>query len=443
MDNRRHNHFEIQQSILLFILLLLPLVGCQPAKPPPARLPGTASPPTPIPSVIPTVARQWRVTGLDVPALAGFDVAMRDYMQVHDISQGALAVTYQGRLVLARGYTWAPAESPATQPGSLFRIASVSKPVTAVAILKLVQDGSLSLDSKIVDLLDFTPPAGGSIDPFLADVTVAHLLSHRGGWALDPMFSDIQISQQLGTPLPISQANIITYMSGVSVTYIPGSHYAYSNYGYLLLGRIIEAVSGQPYPLYVKQNVLEPVGITRMQLGHTLLSQQLPGEVTYHSDFTGPTVFDASGAAVPMPYGTWNLENMDSHGGWVASAVDLARFEASFDNPASHPVLTQATIDRMFAPPPGETADHYYALGWFVDRAGTDRMDVWHSGRLDGTLTFMVHRYDGIGWVALFNQSDSAKDPSGNSYGDIYQSIQQAAGALGLWPDHNLFDQFP
>jgi CubicO group peptidase (beta-lactamase class C family) len=446
MDNRRHILFKIKPFILLLIFFIILLPSCRSA-PSPTLAPDTPSPPpataTPTLTAAPTVARQWRVTGQDVPALSGFDSILLSYMQIRNISQGVLAVTYQGRLILAHGYTWAPAGSNDTRPTSLFRIASVSKPVTAVAILKLVQDGRLSLDDKIVDLLDFTPPAGQSIDSRLADVTVAHLLSHRGGWAFDPMFSDISISQQLGVPLPVSQTNIIQYMSGVPLTYLPGTRFIYSNYGYLLLGRIIEAVSGQPYPVYVQQAVLNPMGITHMQLGHSLPAQQLPGEVTYHSDFTSPTVFDASGAAVPMPYGAWNLENMDSHGGWVASAVDLARFEASFDHPASHPVLARASIDQMFAPLPGETENLYYALGWFVSRAGSTQTDAWHSGRLDGTLTFMVHSFDGAGWVALFNQSDSALEPSGNSYGDIFPLLQQAADAVDAWPDHDLFDQFP
>ncbi len=387
MDNQRHTLFKKKQSIFLSIFFIILLPGCRSALTP-TLLPDTSSPPPatapPAPTAKPTITRQWRVTGLDVPALSGFDSILLSYMQIRDISQGALAVTYQGRLILAHGYTWAAGEDAVTQPTSLFRIASVSKPVTAVAILKLVQDGRLSLDTKIVDLLDLTPPAGQTLDPRLADVTVAHLLAHRGGWAFEPMFSDIKISRQLGAPLPISQANIIQYMSGIPLTYLPGTRYIYSNYGYLLLGRIIEAVSRQPYQVYVKQNVLEPIGITHMQLGHTLPAQQLPGEVAYHSDFTGPTVFDASGAAVSLPYGAWNLENMDSHGGWVASAVDLARFEASFDDPASHPVLTQASIDRMFAPQPGETAALYYALGWFVDRVGSHpdgRLALWQVGR--------------------------------------------------------------
>jgi CubicO group peptidase (beta-lactamase class C family) len=446
----------LKKTLWPFIVLLVLTASCQPA-PAPAPAPKTSLPPaatippaprpintekitgTPAPSALPSTSRKWRITGIDVPALAIFDDTVKDYMQENNISQGALAVTYQDHLVLAHGYTWAGNESDLTQPTSLFRIASLSKPVTATAILKLVQDGKLSLDAKIVDILDFTPPAGKSIDPRLREVTVAHLLSHTAGWGYDPMFDDIRISQELGVPLPISQADIITYMSGYPITYIPGTYFDYSNYGYLLLGRIIEAASHQPYETYVKQNILKPLGITHMQLGHTLPDGRLPGEVTYHSDFTGPTVFDASGADVPMPYGAWNLENMDANGGWVANVIDLARFEVSFDRSGSSPVLSPDSIQRMFAAPPGTTEGQYYALGWFVVGAGSAKSYTWHGGRLDGTLGFLVRRADGVGWVVIFNQSNSRRDPKGECHWYIYDLLHQAAGAIETWPVHDLF----
>jgi CubicO group peptidase (beta-lactamase class C family) len=214
----------------------------------------------------PIVAGEWRVTGVDVPALASFDGSMQAFMQDHGVSSGALAVTREGRLIMAHGYTWDRDQSYSTQPSSLFRMASLSKPITAVAVLRLIQDGELSLDTRIADIFTFHPPAGKSIDPRLNEVTVADLLYHRGGWDIerlgyDPMFSDLRISKALGVPLPISQADIINFMSGMPLDRDPGTQYAYSNYGYLLLGRMIEAVSGQPYETYVRSRVLEPLGM--------------------------------------------------------------------------------------------------------------------------------------------------------------------------------------
>lgn len=401
---------------------------------------------TPALSATPFVTGKWRVAGIDVPALASFDNKLQSYMEKHGISSGALAVTYRGRLIMAHGYTWDDDQSYTIQPDSLFRLASVSKPITAVAILKLVQDDNLSLDTHITDLLTFNPPAGQSIDPRLNEVTIAHLLYHQGGWDIeelgyDPMFNDFAVSEALGVPLPISQANIITYMSGMPLNFDPGTKYAYSNYGYMLLGQIIETVSKQPYETYVQQNVLEPIGIIHTQLGRSLLENRLPGEVTYNSDFTGTTVFDASGKDVPWPYGGWNLENMAAHGGWVSTVVDMARFEASFYQPENNPVLTKDSIKVMFKAPPGAAGDRYYAMGWEIVRVGTSTMNTWHTGSLDGTLTIMVRRYDGVGWIAVFNERESSSDPTGDSYWEIDGLLHEAADAVNSWPDHDLFLQ--
>lgn len=94
-------------------------------------------------------ARQWTATGYSFAELAGFDDTLRNFMQARNISGGALAVTRNSKLVLARGYTYSDdAEDLTVQPTSLFRIASLSKPITSAAILRLAQDGKLPLMTK-------------------------------------------------------------------------------------------------------------------------------------------------------------------------------------------------------------------------------------------------------------------------------------------------------
>ena len=408
----------MKKALRLFISLLIWVTACQPAQPLaltatsvsptttliPTFLPTSTQTPAPTPTATPiptstpetfapplVVDRDWLVTGTDVPALASFDQTLKTYMQKHGISSGALAVTYKGRLVMAHGYTYRDANFT-TQPVSVFRIASVSKPITAEAVLKLIQDKKLSLDTHLTDILTLEPPTGKSVDPRLKDVTVAQLLYHQGGWDIDqlgydPMFSDLRISKALGVSLPISQANIITYMSGEPLSFSPGTKYAYSNYGYMLLGRIIEAVSNQPYETYVRQNILEPLGISHTQIGRTLSENRLPREVTYRSDWKSVSVFDGK-TSVFWPDGGWNLENMDSHGGWVSTVIDMARFEASFDNPKSNPVLGQDMINLMFKAPSGTTGERYYAMGWEVIRWG-------------GQQEYLAYRQ--FGWNIILN----------------------------------------
>ncbi|WP_283135246.1 serine hydrolase domain-containing protein [Rhizohabitans arisaemae] len=384
----------------------------------------------------------WRVTGGIGSGLSGFDTRMQTFMQARNIRYGSLAVARNGQLKLARGYTWAPVSMANAQPTSLFRIASLSKPITGAAILKLVQNGQLSLSATLTSLLTLTPPPGGSLDPRLGNVTVRRLLHHLGGWdrgiTIDPMFNDFTISSALGVPLPIGKSDVIRYTNGVALNHNPGSVYAYSNYGYLLLSRIIEAVSGVPYATYVQQHILGPRQITRMRLGRTLAANAAPGEVPYSSQYSRPTVFNSSGTYVPNPYGAFNLENMDAHGGWLSSAVDMVRFCHIFD--AANPVLSAASISTAFAVP--ETGVNpggwWYGCGWQV-RNVTGGRNTWHTGALDGTFTLLVRRWDGLTWAALFNQRD---DPSGLDYGAVDNELHLAANAVTSWPSVDLYPQY-
>ena len=144
---------------------------------------------------------------------------------------------------------------------------------------------------------------------------------------------------------------------------------------------------------------------------------------------------------MPFPYGGFCLEAMDAHGGWIASAVDLARFAAALDDPQHCPVLRRESVASLSEPPPapvsrkdgGALADVFYACGWQVRPVGRDgKANYWHDGSLPGTATLLVRRWDGLSWAALFNQrsdSDGAIDPA----------LHRAAAAVAEWPEEDLF----
>ncbi len=375
--------------------------------------------------------RIWRQTGPEVPELLVFDNTMKDFMISNKVSAGSLAITYKSRLVFARGYTWSKANSPATEPTSLFRIASLSKPITSAGILKLVEENQLRLDDKFIDILPFGTPEGQTPDPNLGKVTILYLLEHLGGWdrdkAFDPMFADKKISKALGVPLPITQADIITFMNGQPLQYEPGTKCVYSNYGYCLLGRVIEQKTGLGYEEYIKKFILSPLGITRMQIGHSNLEDRAPGEVTYESKRESV-------------YGAFNLENMDSHGGWIASAPDLARFAAAFDKPDSSPILSAASIETIFSLPATiarenyKSGEYYYACGWEVRDYGNGRRNTWHTGSLPGCYTFMSRWSNGVNCVVLFNKR-------GPGFEKIDPILSDTVKSISNWPDHDLFPE--
>ncbi len=392
--------------------------------------------------------RQWQVTGRDVPELSSFDTTMKTFMTSRNISGGALAVTRNSKLILARGYTYTDDPQDITvQPTSLFRIASISKPITAAAIMRLVQEGRLKLSDKLTNILTLKPPAGQTADPRLANITVLNLLQHLGGWdSANLEGDDIQIAKSLNLLLPISKSDIMTYMTGQSLKNTPGTTYVYSNYGYLLLGRIIEKITGQSYEDYVRQQILLPLGISQMRIGRSQREFRQYNEVIYHSDYTMISVFDNSSRIVPAQYGGRSLENGDSIGSWVASAIDLARFASMFDSSSVNPVLNQNSIATMFALPENmnpaqyKLGDWYYACGWNVRDYGNNYVNTWHTGGLEGTYALMVRFASGIiNYTVLFNHDDLSGQ---SNYGDIDTMLKDAFNALSVWPPHDLFSEY-
>ncbi|MGH7172056.1 MAG: serine hydrolase domain-containing protein [Gemmataceae bacterium] len=398
-----------------------------------------------------TPAEKVEATGRANPRLASFDQLMKRFLHEQELPGAALAVARGGRVVYARGFGYADrATKEPVQPNALFRIASISKPLTAVAVLQLVERGQVKLDDSVFEVLRLKKPGEGEgrFDSRWKKTTIRQLLQHRGGWdrdkSFDPMFRSPAIVEELHVKPPARPDDILRYMLRRPLDFDPGARYAYSNFGYCLLGRVIEKVSGQSYEGYVRKQVLAPLGIRSMRLGATLLEKRARGEVKYHvSDkATAPAVMGPRlGKRVPLPYGAWCLESMDAHGGWLASAPDLVRFISAFDDPHHCKILKAKSIDILFARPPGAAGQEangkpraaYYACGWMVRPIGsTGHANIWHGGSLDGTSTLLVRRHDGLAWAVLFNSRASGKKKEPASA--IDPLLHQAADAVKNWP---------
>jgi len=391
-------------------------------------------------------------TGSDDKRLASFDRLMQDFMAQYHIPGASLAVGRNGKLIYARGFGFADQETrQPVQPDSLFRIASLSKMFTATAVLQLAEQHKLKRSDPVLSILKHKPFNGQMIDDRWKSVTIDQLLHHTGGWdrdaSYDPMFRPVLIAKTLGEHPPADQDMIIRYMLGQKLDFDPGTRYAYSNFGYCLLGRVIEQVSGEKYELYVKHHLLAPLGIKDMRLGRTREKDRAETEVTYFAPGSAKSVFTEDlGQPVPWPYGGWNLEAMDSHGGWIASAADLVRFGQSFDEGASTPLLDRESIRTCFARPAGapgwkgeKPLPTYYGCGWQVRPVGTSgKMNTWHTGLLDGTSTLLVRRYDGLTWAVLFNTARRGdKDtPVSNLIDPL---LHKAADEVKDWPEKDLF----
>jgi N-acyl-D-amino-acid deacylase len=390
-------------------------------------------------------------TGHAQPETAPLDELMRSFVKEHETPGAALAVARRGKLVYARGFGFADVEhGTLVQPDSLFRIASISKPITAMAILRLVDLGKLKTSDPVLKLVKFKPADGaaGPADARWHGVTVLHLLQHTAGFdrakSGDPMFRSVDIATELGQKPPARPEAIIRHMLSRRLDFDPGTRYAYSNFGYCVLGRVIESVAGMPYEKYVRDEILKPIGVTRMRIGATREDQRAAGEVRYYTrdKRRGGSVFAADlGSSVPVQYGHWYLEAMDAHGGWIASAVDLVRLASSLDDDAQKRLLSPGALGVMFTPPAapvardgnGNLAPTYYACGWQVRPVGgTGKINAWHAGGLDGTSTLLVRRHDGFTWAVLFN-TDQTKDlraPAAAIDGLIHKAVDQ----VRRWP---------
>ena len=367
-----------------------------------------------------------------------------------EVPGASIAIARDGKLVLARGYGLADVENEEpVAPDSLFRTASISKPITAVAVLQLVEEGLLDLDERVFEVLDeFEPPRGATRDPRLDDITVRHLLQHSGGWDRDKSFDAMwiagRVQRELGVPTPISCRDVIRFMLGQPLDFDPGTQYAYSNFGYCLLGRTIEEKTGLSYEEYVREQVLEPLRITRMRIGGTLLEDRAEGEVTYYG-YPGQnlaySVMHGTPERVPWPYGGFYLQGRDSVGGWIASAIDLVRFATSIDGSRPPSVLKPTTVTEMVsrpAPPLWEDSAYYYAMGWLI-RPVTDDANWWHNGSQPGTSSLLVRTHHGFAWAALFNSRP--KESEGFNR-EIALLMWRGVREVSRWPVDDLFPEY-
>ena len=217
------------------------------------------------------------VTGERLAGLERFDAGMLAFMRQYRVTGASLAIVKCGHLVYARGFGHADvANREPVLPTSLFRIASVSKTITAVAILHLIERGKLRPDERVFELLKLASKlrGGTTLDPRWKQITVSHLLRHVGGWdrerSGDPIDSGLDILRFNRAQPPLTTDHIIRYMLARPLDFDPGQRYAYSNFGFCLLGRVVESVTGETYEDYVRKGVLEPMGIMDMRIGKTL-----------------------------------------------------------------------------------------------------------------------------------------------------------------------------
>ena len=362
---------------------------------------------------------------------------VNSFLKKWNIAGASIAVARDGKLIFARGFGYADtALKIETQPYSKFRVASISKLITAAAIMKLQEQGRLSLNDKVFGtdgILDdpyFSEPK----DKRVYGITVAHLLSHEGGWTQrygDQMFMPLKIADNMGVELPVDTKTIVRFALNKSLHFTPGKGRSYSNLGYSILGLIIEKASGMSYGAYCKTTLLEPVGIYDMALAGNLPSQKAPFEVTYYEPtdiVLKPSIY-GTGELLPPSYGGNDIEALGGAGAWLATTPDLMRFMLALDGFNSRTDILSDNSIRFMT----DIGNGYAPVGW-----KTTIMDGtwWRTGSFPGTAGMMKRQSDGLAWVVLLNSS-SWNGPEIYSY--INNMMHKVVSHVNEWPGNDLF----
>jgi D-alanyl-D-alanine carboxypeptidase len=326
-------------------------------------------------------------SGQAVAGLEAFDAVMQSTIAKHGYPGGTLAVSYQGRMVLNKAYGFAKRTQDTNIPMAVdqrMRIASMSKWITGIALLKAVEQGKLDLDQPLAEILEWSQKASDYTDPRVLRITVRNLAQNHAGWTIDrardPMF-------EASPPCPNGAEK---WFGQQRLSSDPGALFSYSNINFCLAQLALEKVTGQSYVEFVKTNIAQPLGIGSWQFASASAREDEPD---YVSNF--------------RPYSESFFQSIGAAGAWTSSASDYVRFLSAVRGYQGKPLLKPELAAQMIRPPSaGDSAGKsvFYGLGTNVRVFGGSRFNAWHLGSLNGTTSFGAS-YDS-GWTVflVFNQ---------------------------------------
>ncbi|HEX6279550.1 MAG TPA: serine hydrolase [Pyrinomonadaceae bacterium] len=307
-----------------------------------------------------------------------------------DRFNGSILVARDGKPIVARGYGMANVEwDVKNTPQTAFRLGSVTKPFTSVAIMMLQERGKLSVSDPACKYVSDCPQAWEPI-------TIRHLLTHTSGI---PNYTAFPGFIEKRGMLPISTAELMAEYRGKPLDFAPGEKNSYSNSGYHLLGLIIEKASGRSYADFLQENIFTPLGMkqTGYDTHNSVIRYRAAGYRRNDSGFVNAPYMD-----MLIPY---------SAGALYSTVEDLLKFDQAL---LSDKLLTQKSKEEMFTP-----FKNNYALGWGVGKR-FDRAATAHGGAINGFASqFIRFPEDNVTIAVLSNVQGSGVDKVANALGSI------------------------
>lgn len=345
-----------------------------------------------------------------------FEAKVVEYLNAHielKTFNGSVLIAKNGEILFSRGFGMANFELDVPNtPKTKFRLGSVTKQFTAMLIMQLEEKGKLSVDDPLAKYIPDYPNGN--------KITIHHLLTHTSGvpsFTGFPEYKEIQVQ-------PLSAEEIIALFKDKPLEFEPGTKYAYSNSGYILLGFILEKVSGKPYDLLLKENIFEPLGMndSGYDWNHLILKNRASGYAINNEELINDTYID-----MHIPHAA---------GALYSTVEDLYNWDRAL---YTERLVSRDSLDKMFTP-----FLENYAYGWGVGEL-FGRKRISHGGGINGFVT-NISRFpdDDACIVVLANLTSSrigqiSRDLAAILFGEEYE-LPRERKAVKV--DPSIFDAY-
>jgi CubicO group peptidase (beta-lactamase class C family) len=363
-----------------------------------------------------TIARQNHEPG----SVAGIDSIVEKFMEKYDMPGLSLAIAKNDSLLYVKGYGYADvsAQKEVTD-SSLFRIGCLSQPITAMAILKLVEQGKISPGEKVFGTEGILGNDYGSkpYDGRVNQITIKELLDHCAGWENDD-------NTLLNSSLSASQM-LRLVLDSVPLQSPPGKNFNFSYLGYVILGKIIEKVTGKPYAKYIHSEILDPAGDTDMKIAGNRIQDRQKNEVTHYvRTFWNDNYEDDE-------YYTQNISEMQAACGWLASAKNLITLLVRVDKFRYKPDIFNDSMMKIMLTP--YDSNSHFSDGWWSN----NKFQNWFAlGNYWATPSEMARADNGYCWVMLTNKAPQHLGADDDLDKMIWEIISDSSIR---WPKRDLF----